>query len=188
MMKRPHFLLGVTASILSACTHTQATTAPFVTLTPDAQQFIDRFNDDASKVRILMLVSPTCGFCLRGAQQIQRTVLASVADSQLAAYVVWVPELGATSANVSGASALVPDPRAHHFWDADERLGRAYQDILPTPAAAWDVYLLFGKGQRWNAGRPPKPAFWMHQLAGVTAAPRFDATVFRDHAVGLLHT
>jgi hypothetical protein len=29
---------------------------------------------------------------------------------------------------------------------------------------AWDVYLLFAAGRRWQGNRPPQPIFWMHQL------------------------
>ena len=85
-----------------------------------------------------------------------------------------------------GGAALVPDRRAHHYWDGDDSIGRAYGDLLSTPGAAWDVYLLYPRGVRWTAAAPPKPMFWMHQLAGVTDAPRLDADVFRQHVEGAL--
>jgi hypothetical protein len=113
-------------------------------------------------------------------------ILAHEPSAQLAAYVVWVPELGAQPKDVPGGMTLVPDARALHYWDDNEQLGRAYEHILPTPLPAWDVYLLFGRGVRW-AGTPPKPRYWMHQLGGVTGAPRLDPVVLRDHVEQLLH-
>jgi hypothetical protein len=97
----------------------------------------------------------------------------------MAAYAVWVPELGAKESNVPGGAALVPDKRARHYWDDSDALGRAYGRVLGTPGAAWDVYLLYPRGVRWTAAAPPAPLFWMHQLGGVTIAPRLDPDVLR---------
>lgn len=107
-------------------------------------------------------------------------------DPRLEAFVVWVPELGAQQGNVADATRLVPDPRASHYWDPKETLGVAYSRVLPTPGPAWDVYLLFGSGVQWPVSGVPKPDFWMHQLGGVTAAPRLDGAAFAAKAAGLL--
>lgn len=58
--------------------------------------------------------------------------------------------------------------------------------MLPTPGPAWDVYLLFPRGARWNADLPPRPNFWMHQLSGVTDAPRLDPAVLKAHVEEML--
>jgi hypothetical protein len=108
-------------------------------------------------------------------------VLAREASNSLAAYAVWVPQLGAQEWNVPGGVGLVPDKRVRHYWDGADVLGRAYQEVLPTPGAAWDVYLVYPRGVRWTAVKPPKPLFWMHQLPGVTTAPHLDADVLREH-------
>jgi hypothetical protein len=82
--------------------------------------------------------------------------------------------------------SLVTDPRASDYWDPSETLGKAYSRILGIEGApAWDVYFLFGKGARWNGPAPPKPAFWMHQLAAASA-PRLDPTIFRQHVEQML--
>lgn len=104
----------------------------------------------------------------------------------MAAFVVWVPQLGAHRRHVSGAAALVTDPRAEQYWDESDWLGDAYGRVLPTPGAAWDVYLLYGRGVRWKGVEPPKPDYWMHQLAGVTAAPHLDADILRGRVEQLL--
>lgn len=103
-------------------------------------------------------------------------------DPRIEAYVVWVPELGAHENNVADATRLVPDARATHYWDPNEVLGAEYGRLLPTPGAAWDVYLLFGPQAQWPASGVPKPVFWMQQLSGVTAAPRLDGATFAAEA------
>ena len=108
-------------------------------------------------------------------------------DSHLAAYVVWVPELGARQEDVASGAALVPDDRARHFWDPSENLGKEYGHVLATaPEPAWDVYMLFGKRVTWRA-RPPHPDFWMQQLGAAEGkAPRLDGATFAAQAARLL--
>lgn len=108
-------------------------------------------------------------------------MLGRESSNDLAAYVVWVPELGAKVQNVPVGMALVPDKRARQYWDPGELLGADYERILPTPGPAWDVYLLYPRGVQWTSAAPPRPVFWMHQLGGVTNAPRLDPEVFRQH-------
>jgi hypothetical protein len=107
-------------------------------------------------------------------------------DPRLEAFVVWVPELGARENNVADATRLVPDVRSSHYWDPNEALGVAYGRLLPTPAAAWDVYMLFGPRTMWPKSGVPKPDYWMQQLSGVTTAPRLDGGVFATQAQKLL--
>jgi hypothetical protein len=83
--------------------------------------------------------------------------------------------------------SLVTDARVRHYWDPQEVLGKSYQRTLPTPGTAWDVYLVFRRGVQWAQDTPPAPDFWMHQLSGVTNAPRLDPAVLREHVERLLH-
>jgi hypothetical protein len=107
-------------------------------------------------------------------------------DPRLEAFVVWVPELGAHENNVADATRLVPDARASHYWDPTEALGTAYGRLLPTPGAAWDVYLLFGPSTTWPVSGVPNPSYWMQQLSGVSAAPRLNGETFAIQAQKLL--
>jgi hypothetical protein len=102
-------------------------------------------------------------------------------------FVIWVPQLGARRQHVPSAMALVTDPRAQQFWDADGWLDDAYGRVLGTPGAAWDVYLLYGRGRAWDDILPPKPDYWMHQLSGVNTAPHLDPEILRQHVENLLH-
>jgi hypothetical protein len=63
------------------------------------------------------------------------------------------------------ATGLIPDSRAAHFWDKDQTLGKIYAKVLGLPPddIAWDIYLLFPRGVRWDV-KAPAPAYWMHQI------------------------
>ena len=96
----------------------------------------------------------------------------------LAVYVVWVPELDAQPKHVPEAARLVPDERAHHYWDGAEVLGKEYKDVLRIGKVAWDVYFLFSPGMRWGSAGAPRPDFWMHQMSKVREGPELNPKVF----------
>jgi hypothetical protein len=112
-------------------------------------------------------------------------VFAKQPASQLRGFVVWVPMLGATEADVPVASRLVPDPRAQHYWDQSGRTMEVFRQPLGLQGEAWDVYLLYGRGVRWEGEVPPAPDFWMHQLSGA-AGPVLDPEVLARRASDLL--
>jgi hypothetical protein len=94
--------------------------------------------------------------------------------------------LKARESDIKYGMGLITDPRASSYWDPNEALGKAYSRILGIESGpAWDVYFLYGKGARWDGAEPPRPPFWMHQLA-ITNAPRLDPTIFRQHVEQML--
>jgi hypothetical protein len=97
-----------------------------------------------------------------------------------------VPQLGAQRRDVPEGMSLISDARARQYWDGDGWLGDAYGKVLATPGSAWDVYLLYGRGRSWSGTLPPNPDYWMHQLSGVTTAPRLDPNVLYQHVEQLL--
>jgi hypothetical protein len=101
-------------------------------------------------------------------------------------YLVWVPLRGAEEKHVAEASRLAGDRRVSQYWDGANTLGDAYASILGVYPPAWDVDLLFDPSQKWSGDLPPKPTFWMHQLGGVTHAPRLDPRVFAQQADSLI--
>lgn len=115
----------------------------------------------------------------------QQTILAHEPGG-LAPLIVWVPQLGAQRLDVRFGMALITDSRAQQYWDAHGWLGEAYGRVLRTPGSAWDVYLLYRRGVRWNGTLPPAPDFWMQQLGGVTSAPRLDPRLLKQHVDALL--
>jgi len=119
--------------------------------------------------------------CLRGVSLLQREWLERSDDEGIAVYVVWVPQLGARPGHVPGAAELMPDPRATHFWDGEETLGRAYaRDLADRPIGPlWDVYFLYGPDAEWTDDLPRPLELWMQQLPAVgDLAPRLDAGAF----------
>lgn len=184
-------LVGFTAllGIALGC-QPSGTDRPHTTLGAAAGQFRAGFNADTANVRVVMLVSPTCGVCLRGAADIQKALLAKQPDPRLRAYVVWVPKLNGGEKDVPVATRLAPDERATHYWDGQGGLMRAYTQTLALPEDAWDGYLLYDPGTRWDGELPPRPPFWMHQLGSHgrprVPGPYLDAGVFADSASQVL--
>lgn len=171
---------------MAACAHANADPTTFVTLSSADEPFRAAFNRQRAAVRVVELVSPTCPFCLEGVSKIQQSLFASERSANLVGFVIWVPMLGGTASNVPGAAALAPDRRVSHYWDGSNDLGASYEHMLPVSTGpAWDVYMLFAPGVVWSGAEPPKPSFWMHQLA-ISNAPRLDAAVFADEARRML--
>lgn len=141
-------------------------TRPHQAIGAQAQDLREAFNADAGKVRIVALVSPTCGACLHGAADLQSHVFGRIDNGQLRGYIVWVPKLDGHERDVPEATHTVSDPRAAHYWDGDGYLVHAYDTTLGLGADAWDVYLLYGPDARWDGPQPPAPLSWMHQLPG----------------------
>lgn len=98
---------------------------------------------------------------------VQNEILAKIADENLRVFVVWTPVLGGDNREAAEAStALIHDPRAEHFWDAEQVLGKSYADAIRLPNdrdLAWDIYFAFDGDAAWTADLPI-PSDWMHQL------------------------
>ena len=89
-------------------------------------------------------------------------------SDDVAVYVVWSSQSGGVERRVTKAAEFVADRRTRHYWDGSQAVGKAFQPILKTPDAAWDVWLLFDRKARWDGETPPRPAWWEHQLWGMT--------------------
>jgi hypothetical protein len=73
---------------------------------------------------------------------------------------------GDSAAAAAEAMALVPDPRAGHFYDGEHRAAQAVARSLGMHGpAAWDIYLFYAPHARWQGGTPPPPVAWYHQLS-----------------------
>lgn len=107
--------------------------------------------------------------CRYGARVVQREVLEKISAPQLAAYIVWLPvQPNDNQHHAIGARDLARDPRVRHFWNADQRVGQDLVKALPLDEScrlAWDVYLVYRAGDKWEPHLPPAPHFWMHQLS-----------------------
>ena len=118
-----------------------------------------------------------------------REVLSKDSDPDLRVYMVWVPKQRGLERDVASATTQYPDSRAVHFWDGQGALMRGYRETLKSPDEPWDVFLLYGPDARWDAERPPAPAFWSHQLGSPDKprlnGPWLDGKVFYERLTRL---
>ena len=111
--------------------------------------------------------------------------------ADLQPYIVWVPKNRGMERDVPNATRTFTDPRVLHYWDGDSILVEGYQRVLNLPEDAWDIYLVYPPGVRWDGELPPAPAYWMHQLGSRekprVSGPFLDPPVLREHTRTLLH-
>jgi len=151
---------------------------------PSLDQRLDplrtQFNQDVGKVRLIVIVDPTCPPCRWGASEIQKDVMETIHSDRLAVYVVWIPVLNfqdepTLQKNGLKESSRLSDSRAIHYTDPRGFSGKEYSSILNFPyhSPAWDVYLAFGPEARWDS-HPPSPIDWMYQGEGFDRARLLD--------------
>lgn len=141
----------------------------------DLGELYAKFNADKGKVRLLMLLSPTCPPCLWGASEVQSKTLAQITDQDLRIFSVWVPILKSdTQESISQAALQLTDDRVSQFWDAEGELAKKFSRIMQLGEGqpAWDVYFVFNRDAEWLS-QPPVPDFWLHQL-NLAPEKRFD--------------
>lgn len=116
------------------------------------------------------------------------SILEKVPSDDLSVHAVWMPVLqGDDQESAYRAQDLLPDPRVHHYWDADQDLGLAYGKVVPLPRGrelAWDIYFAFASGISWGSEVPP-PSEWVHQL-GMDERHLDDGTALREAVEALL--
>ena len=122
---------------------------------------------------------------MRGAVALETTWLAKDSLKDVAVYVVWSPQLGADESYVAGATKLVPDPRARHYWDGQMLVGTEYQPLVGSSGPAWDTWMVFDKKTMWRADGVPQPAWWEHQMSSGPPALMLDANRWTSHAIAL---
>ncbi len=151
----------------------------YTVLDRDASQLRSAFNADRGKVRVMMYVSPTCGGCLRGVKQTQAKFLDGVDSTDVAAYVLWIPKLGAAEEHAAQATYLVNDDRATQYWDEHGSLRDAYDEmfgIVGRPCAG--VFMVYAPDAEWAGAVPPQPLFFEDAHAeefARKAGPQYDA-------------
>jgi hypothetical protein len=135
------------------------------TVGQDGGALKDQFNKDQGRVRVLMILSPTCGTCRMGARLVERHLQEALKDPGLSVTIVW-EAIGPhdTLETAAQSAALLADERIHHFWAPGRFASTAFQAPLGVQkTTAWDVFLVFDKGKRWTDA-PPAVDRFMHNL------------------------
>lgn len=124
------------------------------------------FNRDQGTVRLVALLSPSCGYCIKG-YRYMRKILDEVDDERLRMYVVWEPMLSGDSKKLAARmSRKTDDPRmAYQAWDAERVTGETWKEALGLEGVAWDVYFLYDTDASWPYDVPTDPDYWQHQGA-----------------------
>jgi hypothetical protein len=153
---------------------------PYVVLDKSLSQLRADFNSNVGKVRLLYIVGPTCGICLRGLSDLQEALYSKKGnDPHMITYVVHVPTLGAREVNVAPASQLIINAHTTHYWEETGITGKLMEESLGlTNRYIWDFYAIYGPTAVWSDERPPVPDFYQHQLQGLPPDKRLQADAF----------
>ncbi len=105
-------------------------------------------------------------------------------NPNLRTLIAHVPTLGAKVEHVPEAAALITGGNTTHYWEESGIVGRLYEKPLGIEGIyAWDVWLVYKPGARWDDTVPPKPDFAMQQLGSSRAnelMPRLDSEEFSE--------
>lgn len=67
------------------------------------------------------------------------------------------------------AAGPFSDDRVRHFFDPHKEVGKAVAESLKWAGQiAWDIYLFYAPGQKWD-DYPPLPVAYAHQLTNAWA-------------------
>lgn len=141
----------------------QKVTRPLVVLSDSGDELKEAFNRDKGKLRLVLLLSPTCGACLSSANVIERYVLDGLKDDSIRVYTVWGPMMGdETEEKAREATSYMTDPRVTHFWTKAQTVATQFAKAaaLPEKESGWDTYQLYPPGPTWNETLP-SPAKYM---------------------------
>lgn len=191
--------LLVAGVLLTGCTPADGDSAragaPTHTLLDDQSSPLrEDFNHSKGLVRLLFVVDPTCGGCLRGMDDVNKDLLAETQDPRLQTFVVHVPVIGATRTDVTPSMKLLQNPNVSHYWNESGAFGRELAKAVGLKRGdelvyAWDVWLIYGPEAMWEGTSPPRPRRLMHQLRamqGSTEFPHLDSEAFAQEVHQLL--
>src|SRR5258708_2825095 len=107
------------------------------------QQLRDEFNRTSDRVRVVALLSPTCGICQKGQRVMQSVFSKYPNDARLRGFVVWLPMLPSDSKEAAGAQAAsFVDQRLVQQWDGERASGDLMAETQASEDAAVDEELL----------------------------------------------
>lgn len=179
--------IGLMVLLLNACStddssqsQPQSAASAYYVVDESLQKIRDDFNAMEDKLRLVFISGPSCGICLRGMDDLNQSIVAELqTDARAHTMVLHVPALGAKEKHVAAAVPLMQGPRVSHYWDEQGGSGLEFQETLDIPMYAWDIWMMYEPGARWEQGSPPpEPVFWQHQLPGLPKDQSLDAEQF----------
>jgi hypothetical protein len=187
-MKYIFLILGSIATlIISACSSDIADSPDaengkptYVTVDENLTQVRADFNAMTEKIRLVFIIGPSCGICLRGMDDLNNSIVKHIQnDPRIHTFAIHVPTLGAEEKHVAASIPLMDGPRVTHYWDSSGRTGLLFQETLSLDIYAWDIWMLFDSGTIWEEGMPPPPPSYMeHQLPSLPKNLKLDANRF----------
>ena len=128
-------------------------------------QIRDAFNKQSDKVRFIAILSSTCGWCLQGAEAVQKSVIEKMTEKNVSVIIVWTNMLKTDDQeNAYKAASMFKDGKIVQFFDAENKFGDMVAKRLnPKGEKAWDIYLFYDKETEWNQ-TIPRPFDYAHQL------------------------
>jgi copper chaperone len=130
----------------------------------ESRELREWFNASSGAVRVISLLSPTCPYCQAG-HGVLKAVFDKTGSADLKVFLVWLPMWPGDDADAAvRQAATFKDPRLTEGWDGGRAIGELFARRLTLKGTAWDVYLVYDRGVRWEGNDPPAPSFWMHQL------------------------
>jgi len=189
----PTLVVAVVA--LTGCTpadgdSARARTPTYTQLDDQSSPLREDFNRSKGLVRLLFVVDPSCGACLRGMDDMNKDLLAETHDPRLQTFVVHVPVIGATRTDVTPSMKLLQNPNIRHYWNESGAFGRELAKAVGLKRGdelvyAWDVWLIYGPEAVWEGTNPPRPRRLMHQLRALQGSaefPHLDSEAFAQEA------
>lgn len=124
------------------------------------------FNKQSGKVKFVAILSSTCGWCLQGAQAVQKSVIEQMKTRDISVIIVWTNMLKTDDKeNAYKAASMFKDPSIVQYFDADNTFGDMVAKRLnPNGEKAWDIYMFYDKESEWNKS-VPRPFEYAHQLS-----------------------
>ncbi len=89
----------------------------------------------------------------------QKHLLSQNDDQRLAVYVVWAPKNGARASHVDGATGLVTDTRAAHYWDEHSAIADPIDERMALAGPCAGIFMLYGPDATWEGVESPLPVY-----------------------------
>jgi len=124
------------------------------------------FNKQSSNVRFVAILSSTCGWCLQGAQSIQKAVIEQMAEKNISVIIVWTNMLKTDDKeNAYKAASLFQNASVVQYFDGENKFGdMVARRLNPKGEKAWDIYMFYDKDVEWG-NSIPRPFEYAHQLS-----------------------